>query len=381
MKKKITLSAIAASLMLITALQADALHDSVAQQAEKALVQGKVKGEAAAKAFDEEVQDKLLFKTKEDAAKFAKDAYHDEAQRINFSVAKEAKAQQKNFKEAPKEVFEGLNKTMDAINALAHKDIPAAKKALLEATKAFDAALKANPDLKLVPIANTIEINAFEGDLKLIKKAVRAAQKLLIDNDVQTAKAILLPLEDDIIVTTEYIPMDIYPIATKDAAKALDAGDPKKALALLMTGLSTLVVDTVVIPIPLLVAQDLVTVASQMDKKKKKEILAMLSAAQVELQKAVLLGYTKKHSKEYREIQKQIKALKHEIKGKNEVAKLYDRLKESFAKLLKHTREDVTHNKAEAKVQKYQTMEEQKALAEKNLFLQESKQDLHKTVK
>ncbi len=380
MKRVIAISTVVATLLLSTALQADALHDSVAQQAEKALLKGKVKGERTAKAFDEEVQEKLLFKSKEEAARFVKDAYHDEAQRINFSVAKEVRAQQKNYKEAPKEVFVGLNKTMDAINALAHHDVPTAKKALQEATASFDAALKANPKLKLVPIANEIDINAFEGSIDLIKKAVRTADSLLRDHEVQTARAILLPLEDDIIVNTQYIPMDIYPVATKDALKALDAGKPKKALALLVTGLSTMVVDTVVIPIPLLVAQDLVTVASQMDKTKKKEVLALLDAAQTELQKAVLLGYTKKHAAEYRAIQKEIKALKREIEGKNRVAKLYEHLKESFAKLLKHTRGDVTRNKAEIKVQHYQMMQQKKALEEKNLFTKEAIQDLHKTV-
>jgi hypothetical protein len=380
MKRVIAISTVVATLLLSTALQADALHDSVAQKAEKALLKGKVKGERTAKAFDEEVQEKLLFKTKEEAARFVKDAYHDEAQRINFSVAKEVRAQQKNYKEAPREVFVGLNKTMDAINALAHHDVPTAKKALQKATASFDAALKANPKLKLVPIANEIDINAFEGSIDLIKKAVRTADSLLRDHEVQTARAILLPLEDDIIVNTQYIPMDIYPVATKDALKALDAGKPKKALALLVTGLSTMVVDTVVIPIPLLVAQDLVTVASQMDKTKKKEVLALLDAAQTELQKAVLLGYTKKHAAEYRAIQKEIKALKREIEGKNRVAKLYEQLKESFAKLLKHTRGDVTQNKAEIKVQHYQMMQQKKALEEKNLFTKEAIQDLHKTV-
>ncbi len=345
MKRIINVSAILAALLFATTLQSDMLHDSVAQEAQKALSQGKVKGEAAAKAKDEQMRDKLLFTTKTKRSGFEKEALEDKAKRIHLSVAKELKAQRKNFKEAPKEVFDGLNKTMEAIEAIVHKDNKTAKNALLKATKSFDEALKANPNLKFVPIAHAIDINAFEGDVKLIKNIIKTAQELLADYDVQAARKMLMPLVDEMVVSTEFIPMDVYPIATKDATKALDSGKTKEALAILMTGLNSMVVESVVIPIPLLIAQDMVIAASHVEKSNKKKALALLSGAQNELKKATLLGYAKKHTHEYKAIKKEIKKIKKEIKGKNAVEKLYDHIKESFSKLLKHTKEDVTKNK------------------------------------
>ena len=379
MKRSVLFSLTVAS-FLFGAINLNA--DVVAQKEAAALANPKMTmGDVHAKAKIEEAQNKLLFESKMDAQKFQQEALQDEAKQVRYSVGKEAAHQKANFKKAPQEVFDGLQKTLEAINALEHKDIKSAKKHLEEATKAFDAALKANPNLKLVPIANEIEVKAFTGDVNLIKKAISTAEKLLKEGDTQAARALLLPLEDEMVINTEFIPMDIYPIATKDAAKALDKGDEAKALAILMAGLSTMVVDTVIIPIPLLTAQDLVIAASQLDKSKKKEATALLDAAQKELEKAVLLGYTKKHAPEYKAIMNEIKAIKKEIKGKNAVEKLYDHIKESFRKLLGKTREDATRNKAEAAVNAYQSKEMKEAIKKEQTFLKEAQQDTQKTVK
>ncbi len=382
MKTTIILSSLAATLLSISVLQADALHDSVAKEATQALNNpSAVKGEAAAKAAVEEAKEKRIFEEKMDTNKFHKEVLSDEAKILHRSVTKEVNHQKENFKAVPKDIRTALNQTLFAIDAIGKKEYKAAEDALQQATKAFDDALKADPNLKLVPVANEIEVNAFEGDNALIKKTIKAAEHLLKNNDTQLARAMLLPLQDEMVITSEYLPMDIYPVATKNAIKALHEKKPKEALAILISGLDAIVSDTVIIPIPLLSAQDYVLAAAQIDKSKKKEAIQLLQAAQNELQKAVLLGYTQKHAPAYKSIKKEIKAIEHEIKGKNHVEKLYEHIKESFKRLLGDTRKDVTKNKAEKMVNAYQRKEEQKALKEVNTFKQESKQDTTKTVK
>ncbi len=381
MRKVFILSTIAAGVLAFSTLQADSLKDSVANEASKALATGSVKAEAAAKAKVEESQEKLLFKTKMDTSRFKNEALSDKAKMIQHSVSKEAAHHKQNFKQAPKEVISGLDQTIFAIDAIKRNEIEAAKDALDKATKSFDAALKADPKLQLVPVANEITINAFGGDVALIKKTIKTAISLLKDRDTQAARAILLPLQDEMVVTTEFIPMDLYPVATKKAAMALKKGKNDEAVNILITALHMMVSDTIVVPLPLLMAQDLVTAASKLDKSKKKEATAFLKMAQDELEKAVLLGYTKKHAFSYKAIEKEIKAIKKEIKGKNAVEKLYDHIKESFKKLLGETRKDVTRNNAEERVNAFEQKEQKKALHEKTLFKQEATQDTQKTVK
>jgi len=108
--------------------------------------------------------------------------------------------------------------------------------------------------------------------------------------------------------------------------------------------MNSVVVNRIVIPLPLLTAQDLVVDASKLDKTHKKEALKLLNLAQDELQKAVLLGYTKKHSKMYKSLDKELSVIKNEINGQNHVEKMYEHIKHSFESLLDLHRKDVQKN-------------------------------------
>jgi translation initiation factor IF-2 len=135
--------------------------------------------------------------------------------------------------------------------------------------------------------------------------------------------------------------MKLYPIATEDALKVLEKGDKEGALEILNVSLNTIVSETVLIPLSLLVAEDLVVTASVLDKENKEDALALLSLAQDELKKAVYLGYTKRHSIAYKALEEEIEAVKKEIKGKNIVEKLYDKVKESFKSLVGENRKEL----------------------------------------
>ena len=182
-----------------------------------------------------------------------------------------------------------------------------------------------------------------------MKETIKTAQDLLDDYETQAARALLMPLKDDMIITTQYLPMGVYPLATKDALKQLNEGKEKEAFSTLVTALHGVVVQFVVIPLPLITAQSLVIEASQLDKKEKTKALKLLDAAQDELEKAVLLGYTKKHAPEYATLKKEIKNIQKEIKGKNIVEKLYEKIKKDFASLLSKHESESTTKKQDAK--------------------------------
>ncbi len=253
-------------------------------------------------------------------------------------VKNEVNFQSGKFKKASKEIAKGLNNTIEAIEALGHKDNKKAEKLLVEATKSFDSALKAEPRLRLVPIDNEIVVYRYQGDVKSIKIATGLAKDALKKHDLGLVRDVINPLRDEVDVSTHYIPMDLYPQSTKIALSLLKKGKTKEALQELMLGLSTIVGDKVVIPIPLLTAQDLVNVASKIDKKKKKEALALLDHAKMELEKAKYLGYTIGNETAYKELTSKINALEKEIKGKNIVEKLYRDLKEKIKSLVSKTR-------------------------------------------
>ncbi len=264
-------------------------------------------------------------------------------------VDKEIQLQTKEFKNAPKEVLDGLQNTLEALRALQNGDDENAKDRLAQATKLFNKALKDDPKLGLVPITNSININEVQAKPKDIKETIDLVKDLLADYRIQDARDILIPLKDDVEITTNFIPMEIYPIATKKALDTLDKGQKDAALEILVSGLSTVVTQKIRIPISLLKAEDLLIKASNIDKSKKKEAHQLLQDANEQLEKALLLGYTDRHSKEYKTITKEIEVIQKEIKGKNEVEKLYERTKEFFGSLLHKTRNIVYKIKSDSK--------------------------------
>ena len=280
----------------------------------------------------------------------------------------------KNFKKAPKEIEEALNASSLAMQSLQHKKVDEAKKQLKIATEKFDLALKNNPALDIVPLDEQIAVFETLSSAKEIQHTLTEAQELLTNYKLNEARAVLTPLRDEMDIETVSLPMKVFPIATKDALKALNKGDTKGAIIIMAEAYNTFLVENAVIPLPLLKAQDLIADAISLDKSKKEEATTLLDGAKEELKRANVLGYTSKHSPEYKTLVDSIDTIKKEIKGKNVVEKLYDKLKEDFVSL-------VHKNKAEKNVNKYEQKEAIKARKETGKFVNEAKIDENKTIK
>ena len=288
-------------------------------------------------------------------------------------VQKELKKSRKTFKQAPKEILDGLTESSKAMQSLVEKKSDAAKKHLQNAIANFDKALKSDPSLDIIPIDERIDTYANLSPNEEIEKAIKLAGELVKNHRLSEARVALAPLRDEMIIKTVSMPIKVFPIAAKDALKALKKGDDKKAVALLAEGYSTLVIEEVLIPIPLLEAQDFMIEAALLGKDKE-EASKLLDAASDALDRATLFGYTSKYAPEYKVLHEDIKTIQKELKGKNPVVKLFDKLKEKFTSLL-HKHE------AKHEVENYQKKEAVKALKERKIFKNDAKSDAEKTIK
>ena len=380
MKTKILLSAILA-LSLSSFANANAPKDSIAQK------EAKVLQNKNAKEIEKAINTKNLIQAKKDATAFQKEAMSDKAKSIKRVVNNEIKYQQGKMKKAPKKIIEGVKNTTLALYALYHNDTKKAQEALEKATKNFDAALKENPKLKLVPIAEDIKVASVQAPIDELKEIINTSKKLLDKDRVQDVKALIAPLTDEMDIDVVSIPMELYPLATKTALEELKHGNKKAAFITLVEGVNTLVTTRVTIPLGLITAQYYVTEASKLDKNKKDEAIKLLNVAKYELEKARLLGYTTKHDKEYQSLQDQIEAIKKEIKGKNEVEKLYSKIKKDFTSLVEKTRKDLDiigspeQKRAQQKVINFEKKEHKEALKDAKIFLNDAKKDLNNTLK
>lgn len=234
-------------------------------------------------------------------------------------------------------VLEGFKKIDEATTILLDKkgNEKAAIKALEVATGKFDVALANDPNLALVPIEAGIFANELQTTPEDIRVSIKLAIDLLEDNKVRDARLLLTPMLDELVISTTYLPMNTYPDAIKKATKELIDGKKEDAIETLDVALSTLVTKQSIIPLGVIRAENLVKTASNMDKEKDKDtIKKYLKDAENQLQISILLGYADKHSQAYNDLESQIKTLRKEVKGKNIVEKLYDKLKASFSQLI-----------------------------------------------
>jgi hypothetical protein len=288
----------------------------------------------------------------------------------------------KEHKQAPKEIVAGMQNTFAALKALQANKKDEAKKALEAATKSFNAALKADPSLDLIPIDERFQAYAFMGSSDIIAARLKLAQQLLKTHDTQTASAMLVSLKDELDISVISIPMKIYPIAVQKALDELNKDNEKAAFTAIAEAMNSLVIAVAVVPTPLLVAQDLIVEASKLDKEKKKEAQKLLAAAKEELKRAELLGYVSRNEADYKLLNEDIEKIKKEIKGKNAVVKLYETLKNDFKQIIDNTKTSkmTPQQIAEKKVNDFEKEEGKKAVKEKEEFKQDSQQDEKKRI-
>ena len=251
------------------------------------------------------------------------------------AIVDKAQSQVDLLKEVDKGIVDGFKKVIEATKLIKEDKTKEAIKALQDATGKFDVALAANPKLALIPVASFVSINELITTPEAVKAQTKLAKEFLEDSKVQAARALLLPLQDELVTRTTSLPMTTYPDAIKLATKMLVEGKKEAASATLATALSTFVDETSIVPLSLVRVESMVLAASELNKETGKDkALVLLSAADQQLQVAAELGYTTKNSSLYEGLSQQIKALKKEITGGNVVEKMYSKLKGSIKSLI-----------------------------------------------
>ncbi|OAG27617.1 YfdX family protein [Thermodesulfatator autotrophicus] len=211
-----------------------------------------------------------------------------------------------------------------------------ALKVLQEAIGKLEVVLAANPDLAYVPINVSTVVVDLQASPKEIEETLKQVQKLLDEGDIQKARVLLNTLQSEIDIIIEKLPLATYPDTIKLAVKYITQGKIEEAKILLNTAISSLVQEVVVVPLPIIRAEILVKAASKAAGTEKDKAIEYLNRAEKQLKIAKLLGYVKDYEKEYRELVKQIKDLKKEIKGKNHSAKMFEELLSKFKTFRQH---------------------------------------------
>jgi len=178
-------------------------------------------------------------------------------------------------------------------------------------------------------------VTDYEGTNKDVVNAIDETEALLKNGRLQTARRVVLGLSSEIRVTTTSIPLGTYPAAIKQIIPLIDSGKLFQAAVDLSSVLDTLVVTTDVMPLPVFRAEELLTVAANLEHtddltqaKSREEIRKFTDAAKSQLERAQLLGYGNKD--DYKILYQEIDAI-HKTLFSEKSASAWQRVKDELA--------------------------------------------------
>lgn len=248
-------------------------------------------------------------------------------------------AEQEAEKTLDKEGIEAIQLTHNAVNAITAGKTDEALSAIEQATGKLNVLLARNPATALIPVQLEVDvIDAAPHDIQAIHKIAHDASQAMGDKDYPTARALLYSLTSEIRVRTYNLPLATYPEALKQAARLLDQKATKDAAAVLSTALNTLALIDRVTPLPLVLAREAINQAQVKSQQDKNTAQVLLQTAKYEVERSKELGYTPK-DQEYAALNAEISSLEKQLKGNNDVAAVFSRLKDRLSSFLKRQSE------------------------------------------
>jgi hypothetical protein len=227
-----------------------------------------------------------------------------------------------------------LEETRMALAALDRGDRKAALAALASASGKLDLVVSRDPRLALAPVSvETVvyDLYATPDAIKTVAKQVRGD---LSDDRIQKARRELQYLASEADVNVTELPLASYPAAIKAVAPLIDQGRLDEAKVELSAALDSLVIDTLVIPLPRVRAEALLGEAQQLTSKSNRtqadldKARTLIAAARNEVQLAEALGYGSKE--DYKPLYSEMDDLQKAAQRGNAGTGLFDRVRQSL---------------------------------------------------
>ncbi len=241
------------------------------------------------------------------------------------------KVKLEELKKIIQEAVEVYQKGNEVLFLLAHNKIDEAKKVLKELKEKI-AQIEKKYKVERLPIDAVITEISGVTDIKKAEKLAQEVRKAIKENDFVKARFLLNALRDEIVVETAYLPIKLYKEAVELADKFLQEGKIKNAISQMQVALSTIEIETTIIPKPIAIASLLVEDASKVYQKDPKKAIALLEEAKREIKLAKVLGYIRTEE-EVKPLIEQIEKLEKAIKEKSATSEeKFKKLKKSLEK-------------------------------------------------
>ncbi|MAZ75890.1 MAG: hypothetical protein CMH31_01150 [Micavibrio sp.] len=253
-------------------------------------------------------------------------------------------------KEVLSDAVMALQETRVALKALDDGKSKEALAALEKATGKLEIILARDPALALAPTGVSAMTHDILGSLEAVKEARKEAEDLLEDGKVQDARRLIGSLASETVISTMNLPLATYPDAIKEAVRLIDADKTEEAKIVLQTALNTLVVTKTIIPLPVVIAENLLKEAEALAENKErteeesKKLSDLLKMAENEIELAQALGYGTK--KDFDIFYKEIDLIREKTSDGKSGEGFFKKIKDSMAGMFDESQapEETTYN-------------------------------------
>ena len=277
----------------------------------------------------------------------------------NKEVTKKVDAAQDNYidervQKITKEAVEAINSVGEVIDLLDKKEKEKALESVEKVLGKLEVLIARDPNLQIVPVDVKEQVVDFPGSLEDIELAKKEIVRLIKDDEVQLARDIMLNLASELDIYVTALPIGTYPVVIKAIIPLIEQDKFEEAKALLIEALETLVIEKIVIPLPLLRAEQTIIKANELANKEnanKEELKKLLAYAKEQLELAEALGYGKKDI-DYKDIYEEVKKLEDILGSDKSTKDIFKTLKEKLSSIM------VGFNKPKAPTKMPQSNEE-----------------------
>jgi len=241
-------------------------------------------------------------------------------------------------KKVSNDAIEIINMIVGVIEQLKNKNKEESLKTIESVLGKLEVLIAKDPSKELIPVDVKEQVIDYPGTLEDIVFTREVVKELIDNEELQKAREIMTQLASELDIYVTALPVAAYPAALKAIVPLIEDEKFEEAIVLVAKVIDTLVLEKIVLPLPILRAEQTIIKASELTKDKedanKDELKELLAYAKEQLVLAQALGYGK-IEEDYTELLSQIEKIEQILNGDESTKDIFEELKEKLSSFMK----------------------------------------------
>ena len=259
----------------------------------------------------------------------------------NTEVTKNVEEAKENYvdervQKITQEATEAINAVVKVVELLDKENKEEVLKQIEKVLGKLEVLVAKDPTLQAVPVGVREEVVDFPGTVEDVELAKTEVVALIKKGEVALARDIMLNLASELDIYVTALPIGTYPVVMKAIIPLIEQEKFEEAKKLLVEALETLVIEKIVIPLPILRAEQAIIRANELANKEnpnKDELKELLAYAKEQLELGEALGYGKVEI-DYKDLYVEISKLEKILEGEESTKDIFETLKEKLSGIM-----------------------------------------------